>query len=56
MARKTKAKQPPAPAASQGAYAERRQRVAALMERKGLSPGVLRRSDGAICLLPTRRQ
>jgi len=37
MARKTKAKQPGAPPA---AYAEWRQHVAALLERKGLSPGV----------------
>jgi len=40
MARKIKAKQPPAPAAAQAAYAEWRNQVAALLARKGLSPGV----------------
>jgi len=40
MARKPKAKQPLAPAAPQGAYGEWKARVAALLERKGLSPGV----------------
>src|SRR5215813_8157559 len=37
MGRKPKPKQPAAP---QGAYGEWRQHVAALLERKGLSPGV----------------
>jgi len=40
MPRKPKAKQPPAPAAPQGAYGEWRKHVAALLERKGLSPSV----------------
>ena len=39
MARKPKAKQPPG-AAPRGAYGEWRKHVAALLERKGLSPGV----------------
>jgi len=42
MARKTKAKQPPAPAAPKGAYGEWKARVATLLERDGLSPGVRR--------------
>ena len=37
MARKPKPKRPAAP---QGAYGEWKARVAALLERKGLSPGV----------------
>ena len=40
MAPKPKAKQPSPPAAPHGAYAEWRKHVAALLERKGLSPGV----------------
>ena len=40
--RKTKAKQPPAPAGPQGAYAEWRKHVAALLERQGISSTVMR--------------
>ena len=40
MARKPKAKQPPAPAAPQGTYGEWRKHMAALPERKRLSPSV----------------
>jgi len=42
MAGEPKAKQPPAPAAPQGAYAAWKQRVAALIESKGPFSGILR--------------
>jgi len=45
MARKPKPKQPPAPAAPQGAYADWLKRVGALLERQGISPNVMRPRD-----------
>lgn len=42
MPRKPKA---PPPTATQGAYAEWRKRAAAVLERKGISPGVMRERE-----------
>jgi hypothetical protein len=40
------------PGAAQGTYAEWRQRAAALLERKGISAGVMRLSPSNPCAFP----